>query len=103
MSSVYLRCFLFQAKDWWKSCCEKEIPKSALCDILNKKYPTYFIQESKNCVDWKYVYKSWYQWSQIHNYAILYHVTPLNVYNNWLNVIKSSGKFFLIIFLFCYK
>lgn len=92
-------CALFQAKGWWKVCCEKEIPKYALYDILNKKYPTQFVQGRKDCIDWKYVYKRWYQWGQVRHYSVLYHIPALDVFKDWLNVIKTSGKvsFFLFI------
>lgn len=84
-------CKLKKAKRWWKSCCEKEIPKSALCDILSKKYPMYVVQGSKDFVDWKYVYKRWFQWSQIHSYSVLLHVIPVNTFKTWSNVMKTSG------------
>lgn len=84
-------CKLQKAKGWWKSCCKKEIPRDALCDIVNKKYPTYFVLGNEDCVDWKDVYKRWLQWSHLHNYSVLCNFTSLHQLERQLNIMKTSG------------
>lgn len=84
-------CKLQKAKGWWKSCCKKEIPTDALYDILNKKYPAYFVPGNEDRIDWKDVYKRWLQWSQLHNYSVLCISTSLYQLERQLNMMKTSG------------